>query len=218
MSWQRLGLHWMDNRCAFFDTLRCVSMDETEVFECVWVGCRKTKLLRLIASKLQWLRVFARTCQNFFLSPQFFNLCLWETFSICWTTIERQRVVRILWVFFVEYVISSVIPMDKLCCVAARLLDWFWSFTHNLRFRYCSWSLFSSVCHFIGSWQIHSMGIYYLRFFFHIECIFMVLNVSLFVRIAVILLVVREYVLGVWIPHESVSATLEPALILITGG
>ena len=46
----------------------------------------------------------------------------------------------------------------------------------------------------------------------------MVLNVSLFVRIAVILLVVREYVLGVWIPHESVSATLEPALILITGG
>ena len=218
MSWQRLGLHWMDNRCAFFDTLGCVSMDETEVFECVWVGCRKTKLLRLIASKLQWLRVFARTCQNFFLSPQFFNLCLWETLSICWTTIERQRVVRILWVFFVEYVISSVIPMDKLCCVAARLLDWFWSFTHNLRFRYCSWSLFSSVCHFIGSWQIHSMGIYYLRFFFHIECIFMVLNVSLFVRIAVILLVVREYVLGVWIPHESVSATLEPALILITGG
>ena len=218
MSRQRLGLHWMDNRCAFFDTLRCVSMDETEVFECVWVCCRKTKLLRLIASKLQWLRVFARTCQNFFLSPQFFNLCLWETLSICWTTIERQRVVRILWVFFVEYVISSVIPMDKLSCVAARLLDWFWSFTHNLRFRYCSWSLFSSVCHFIGSWQIHSMGINYLRFFFHIESIFMVLNISLFVRITVILLIVGEYVLRVGIPHESVSATLEPALILITGG
>jgi hypothetical protein len=62
------------------------------------------------------------------------------------------------------------------------------------------------------------MGIYYLRFFLHIESIFMVLNVSLFVRIAVILLIVREYVLWVWIPNESVSATLEPALILITGG
>lgn len=218
MSWQRLGLHWMDNRCAFFDTLGCMGMDETEVFECVWVGCCEAELLRLIASKLQWLRVFARTCQKFFLSSKFIDLSFWETFSICWTTIERQRVIRILWVFFMEYVFSSVIPIDKLCCVTTCLLNWLWSFTHDFSFRYSSWSLFTCVCYFIGCWQIHSMGIYYLRFFFHIESIFMVLNVCLFVRIAVILLVVGEYVLWVWIPNESVSAPLEPALILITGG
>ena len=62
------------------------------------------------------------------------------------------------------------------------------------------------------------MGIYYLGFFLHIEGIFMILDICLFVCIAIVLLIVRENVLWVWISHEPVSAALESTLILITGG
>ena len=62
------------------------------------------------------------------------------------------------------------------------------------------------------------MGIYYLRLFLHVESVLVVLDLCLLVLVAVVLFVVREYVLGVGIADESVGASLEPALILITGG
>ena len=118
----------------------------------------------------------------------------------------------------VEHIVSAIVPVYKALGVAARLLDWLGGFAYDWWLWNCCRALLPLVRIFIGSREVHFMGIYYLRLLLHVESILVVLDLRLLVLVAVVLFVVREYVLGIGIADESVGASLEPALILITGG
>ena len=82
---------------------------------------------------------------------------------------------------------------------------------------FSSFSFLASVCIFVSSLQIHLVRINDFGFFFKVESVLMVLNLSVSNPVTVILFVVGEDILWVWVSHESVSAAHHSALLLITG-
>ena len=172
----------------------------------------------MVAAQLKRLGLFARALQKFLLSPQLFNLSFREALCVRRAALERQRIIRILRVLLVEHIVSAIVPVYKALGVAARLLDGLGGFAYDWWLWNCCRALLSLVRIFIGSREVHFMGIYYLRLLLHVESILVVLDLRLLVLVAVVLFVVREYVLGIGIADESVGASLEPTLVLITGG
>ena len=118
----------------------------------------------------------------------------------------------------VEHIVSSVVPVNKALGVTAWLLYGLGGIANNWCFRNCGRAMPPLVNIFVGSWKVHFMGIYYLWLLLHVESVFVIFDVCLLVHVAIILLVIGEHIFGIGIAHESVSASLEPSLILITGG
>ena len=87
-------------------------------------------------------------------------------------------------------------------------------FHFPLHWLYCM--LFEmSLC---GCLQFHSMWIYYLRFFFQVECLPSHFRGPLPVDFAEILLVPSTQILGVGVPNELICAPSPPGSLVAPNG
>ena len=121
--------------------------------------------------------------------------------------LEWKRVEWELWVLLMEYVILSIVPVRVTCLVTGGLNDWFW-WPNNLLML---WQVFDSlsshkVC-FVCCWQVHFVRVNNLCFLLKIECLLVILNLSLCQLPMIVLSIVREKSLWVWISHESIGTS-----------
>lgn len=122
------------------------------------------------------------------------------------SSLERQRIDRVLRSLFVENIFLSVVPVGETGHVRTHLNNGFGAFNDFLLIR-ISWQAFLagvSVC--CRRTKVHLVRIDNLCLFLQIECLLVTLNMNFFCFVWKILLIVREQ-LWVRITDKPVSTT-----------
>jgi len=139
-------------------------------------------------------------------AAQLSSLPLSEVVFVRRASVERQRIVRVLGVLFVEDIIVAVLPVRERCLVRARLLDGLRWMCHFLNFLFGLQALLSSELAFVCSRHVHLVRVDDLGLFFEVECLLVVFDLCCGQLAVVVLTVVGEESLWVGVAHEPVRA------------
>ena len=211
---QALCLDRVHNWRAFFNSFRWMSLDEAEVFEILWVSRLEVEVCRDVAAELEIVRVSVGV-EQFLHAFEFLALPLREIVFVCRSSVERQRVVRVLRFLLMEDVILAIVPVWECCVVWARFLDWLRWFNNLVHFSRSSFTLFSAELAFIRRCHVHLVRVDDLALLLEIKGLLVGFNLGLCQLSVVVLAVVWEKRFWVWVPHESIRASSESRAIVL---
>ena len=137
---------------------------------------------------------------------QLAGLALGEILFVSRTTIERKRVVRVLWVLLMEDVILAVVPVGEGGMVGACLLDGLRGLHNFTLLGLGALSFLASEPGLVRRDKVHGVRVDDLGFFLKVEGLLMALNLCLCKLAVVILTVVREQRFWVGVSDETISA------------
>ena len=148
--------------CYWFHYLRCYLwfLRYFESFVCPLVCCFCFKNLWTILSQAQ-STLSTYLFNHLIMFTQLLLLLFCKILSIVGFTLERQRIEWILWLFFMENIILTILPIRK--CLHVRRVCKYWFTLIHMPFRFfLFWNYFEFCKCFSGRClQIHLMRIYY---------------------------------------------------------
>ena len=140
-------------------------------------------------------------------TAQFTSLSLSEIVFVRRSSIEGQRVVRVLRVLLVEDIVPAVIPVGEGGVIRACLLGGLGRSRNFLLFHLGLFTLLSLVFSFVCCGHVHLVRVDDLALLLKVEGLLVAFDFSLGELICVVLTVVGEEGLRVGVADESVSTT-----------
>lgn len=113
-----------------------------------------------------------------------------------------------------ENIVFTIVPVRERGMIAAGLLDWS-TWAHDLLvFLWGRLTFLTLKSLLVSGLQIHGVGINDFSLFFHVERLFVILDLCLRKFIGIILSVVGEKRLWIGVTHEAIDATCLPCTLI----